>query len=353
LNLGAKLELIVPGSLRTRTGGFIYARRMVEQLRSGGWQVQVHELDPSFPQPTPRALQAAAAIFARIPRRRTVVIDGLALGGMPAIAEREAARLRLIALIHHPLAFEKGLAKATQEALRISEQRALAAVAHVIVPSETTAQVLTEYAVTPERISIVPPGTDPAPLATGSGGQQWDLLCVATLTPRKGHAILIDALAELHDRPWRLQCVGSRTRDPQTALALQAQIATRGLQHRISLCGELEGSALLQAYRSADLFVLASYYEGYGMVLTEALAHGLPIVATTGGAVAQTLPPSAGLLVPSGDRLALCSALARLFDDPSLLANLRAGARQARHSLPSWQLAGERFAAAILRMVVS
>jgi glycosyltransferase involved in cell wall biosynthesis len=287
--------------------------------------------------------------LAQLPAGRQVVIDGLALGGMPALVAHEAERLRLIALIHHPLALESGLSEARIRQLRAAERRALALVPRVIVTSPTTAQALADYAVAPERITVVPPGTDPAPLARGSGGRELHLLCVATLTPRKGHALLIEALAGLRDRAWRLDCVGSRTRDPDTAATLQRQIAATGLQQRIRLRGELSQEALQQAYRQADAFVLASHYEGFGMVLTEAMAHGLPIVATGGGAVPQTVPANAALLVPPGDGEALRHALASLIDDPGIRAGLHRGAQQARQRLPDWRVAGERFAAAIAR----
>ena len=353
MTVGAALELIIPRGFEARTGGYIYDRRMVEQLRMRGWRVRVHELDPSFPLPSSTALQEAAATLARIPAGRPVLIDGLALGGMPAIAEREASRLRLIALIHHPLALEHGLDDTTRHALRAAERRALAVVSRVIVTSQTTAQALAEYAVAPERITVVTPGSDPVPLATGSGGSGLHLLCVATLTPRKGHRILVEALAGLRDRDWQLHCAGSSTRDPNTAEALRRQIAATGLEERITLLGELQEAALNREYARADGFVLASYYEGYGMVFAEALARGLPIVAAAGGAVAQTVPATAGLLVPPGDSLALRAALARLIDDNELRTGLCEGARRARHTLPTWQGASGRFAAAILQALRS
>ena len=348
MSLGIALEFIVPRGLETRTGGFIYDRRIVEQLRNSGWQVTVHELDASFPVPSVPAQREAAAILARIPAGRPVVIDGLALGGMPAIAEREATRRTLIALIHHPLAFETGLTRATARQLRAAERRALAAVPRVIVTSHTTAQAMADYAVAPERVTVVRPGTDPAPLAQGSGCCAVNFLCVATLTPRKGHAVLVEALAGLRDRAWQLTCVGSAEHDPDTATAVGRQIVASRLKDRVIMRGELQESALNNEYARADAFTLASYYEGYGMALAEALARGLPIVAAAGGAVPETVPAAAGLLVPPGDSIALRTALAQLIDDGELRARLREGARTARHSLPTWREASERFAAVVM-----
>ena len=337
-----RVDLVIPGGLDARTGGFIYDRTVVEQLRDRNWRVDVHGLDPSFPRPTAEALGDAAARLAGIPDRRRVIIDGLVLGAIPAIVERHARRLCQLGLVHHPLAEETGLAADVQAALRQSERRALAAVSAVVVTSPFTARALGDYGVEPGRITVVRPGTDPAPLAAGGDGT-LQLLCVATLTARKGHLLLIEALADLRDRDWHLRCAGSTDRDPETTSAVRRRIAELGLEARVSLLGELRQSALGRQFHEADAFVLASHYEGYGMAFAEALARGLPIVATSGGAVPETVPPDAALLVPPGDTRALRGALARLLDDTALRAALRAGARRARRRLPTWQDTGDAF----------
>lgn len=339
------LDLVLPGDPATLTGGYEYDRRVAAGLRALGWAVTVHALDASFPAPTTAALRDARAVLASIATGRTVLIDGLALGAMPDIAAAEAARLRLVALIHHPLAAETGLSPERAEALRRAETRALAAASGVIATSEATARALAAYGVARERIAVVVPGTDPAPLARGSGGPGLGLLCVATIVPRKGHAVLIEALAGLADRDWRLTCVGSRDRSPATDAALARQIDALGLADRVTLVGER--AALDGYYDRADAFVLPTFHEGYGMALAEALARGLPVVATSAGAVPDTVPPDAGLLVPPGDVDALRDALAGVLDDAALRARLAAGARRARAALPTWPQACERLARAL------
>ncbi len=341
------LALLLPGDPATLTGGYEYDRRIAAGLRDLGWTVTVHALDASFPFPTPSALAHARATLAGLPSGRLALVDGLALGAMPAVAEEAARRLRLVALVHHPLALETGLAPAAAAALRRAEMRALAVAAHVIVTSPATARALTDYRVAPERISVVVPGTDPAPLARGSGGPGLALLCVATLTPRKGHAVLIEALAGLRDRDWTLTCAGSRTIDPATSAALEQQIARLGLAGRVVLAGERSRAALAPLYDSADAFVLATFHEGYGMALAEALARGLPIVATRAGAVPDTVPPEAGLLVEPGDPLALRHALRQLLDQPAVRERLARGARAARARLPDWPQTCHRLAAVL------
>jgi glycosyltransferase involved in cell wall biosynthesis len=202
-----------------------------------------------------------------------------------------------------------------------------------------------------DRIHVVTPGTEAAPLAAGSGVDPArpgpSFLCVGTLIPRKGHAVLIEALRGLQDRAWTLHCVGSATRDVGTADALRSAIAEHGLGDRVRLHGEVPAGVLQSMYAHADAVVLPSYHEGYGMALAEALAHGLPVVSTTAGAIPDTVPRDAGVLVPPGDAVALRVALAALLDDPLLRSRLAAGARAARAVLPTWPQAVAHFAAAL------
>ena len=185
------------------------------------------------------------------------------------------------------------------------------------------------------RITVAPPGIDPAPVARGSG-ERPRLLNVGTVTPRKGHALLIEALAGLRALSWDLVIVGNLDRDAGTANAVRELIGRHGLADRVTLTGELEGEALAAAFDRADIFVSASFYEGYGMAIAEALARGLPVVATSGGATAETVPADAGLLVPPGDAAALARALQRVLAEPGLRAQFRQGAIRARARLPSW-----------------
>ncbi len=262
----------------------------------------------------------------------------------------EAARLRLVALVHHPLAEETGLSAAEASRLAAAERAALGAARRVIVTSAPTAVALGAYGVEPGRCIVVEPGADAAPLARGSGTATPVLLTVATLTPRKGHAVLLEALAGLADRAWRLECLGSDQRDAATAEALRARADAPGLSGRVCFRGEIGPQALAAAYDRADLFVSPSLYEGYGMALAEALARGLPAVATRTGAAEALVGGDAGLLVPPGDVASLRRSLARLLDDPGVLRRCAEGARRARARLPRWEDACARIAQAMETM---
>jgi glycosyltransferase involved in cell wall biosynthesis len=340
----SEVYFLIPGDPDRRTGGTIYDRRIMAGLIALGVAVALRRLDDAFPTPTSSALTQAHEALAALPNQALVVIDGLALGAMPEVAAAHRDRLRLIGLVHHPLALETGLEEAQRQRWYVSEREALRQVRQVIVTSPSTARALADYDVPPERCAVVLPGVDPAPLATGSMGGELTWLCAASLTPRKGHAVLFRALARLRDRRWRLRCVGSDAHDPATAADLRALANQLDLSERIEWLGELETSALGTAYRQADGFVLASFHEGYGMVLAEALARGLPIISTTAGAIPDTVPPDAGLLVPPGDEAALAGALTCFLDEPGLRERLAAGACAARQTLPDWPTVSARFA---------
>jgi glycosyltransferase involved in cell wall biosynthesis len=334
-------HFVVPGPLDERTGGYIYDRRIVEGLRALGWSIQVHELSGRFPQADETARAAAAEVIGQLSPRALPVIDGLAL---PAFAELSDLLPPWVALVHHPLALETGLARAEASALAVLERRLLARATRVIVTSPGTQRDLAAYNVADARIGVICPGTDPAPVTRGSAGPGLALLCVASLTPRKGHLVLLDALAELIELDWHLTCVGSLERDPACARSIVAAVDRLGLHRRVTLVGERAEADVAPFYYRADVLVLASYHEGYGMVLTEALARGLPVVATRAGAIPETVPAAAGLLVAPGDPPALASALRKVMTEPGVRARLLAGARAARRRLPSWNDAVRAFA---------
>ncbi|OWJ64184.1 glycosyltransferase family 4 protein [Inquilinus limosus] len=338
------LAFLLPGDPESRTGGYIYDKHIVEGLRALGRPVTLRRLGDGFPFPSRAEVVEATAVLRGLPDNALAVVDGLAFSVLPQQMAAEASRLRLVALIHHPLAFEQGLSPAQRQALEARERQALAAARRVIVTSPGTARDLHGYGVEAGRIGVVLPGTDPTPPARGSGEAAPVLLCVATLTPRKGYLDLVAALERLAGLPWRLDCAGSLERDAEHARAVQAAVERAGLSERVRFLGEIDEPALLRRYDRSDLFVLPSHHEGYGMALAEASARGLPIVSTTGGAIPDTVPPDAGILVPPGDVDALTRALRVLLTDPGARLQLREAGLAARARLPDWPAQAAAFA---------
>ncbi len=353
------ITFLVPGPLAQITGGYLFDRRVVEGMRAAGRRVDVHELPGRFAAGDPVAAAAVRAVLAALPDGAAVAFEGLALPGVaPALEGNRggvAERLRLVAFLHHPLALETGLPPGEASALAAIERAYLPRLAGVICPSPGTAAAVAAYGVAPDRIAVVPPGLDkPAspPEPSASGGSVR-LLCVATLTPRKGHLVLLEALARLADLDWRLVCIGGFDRDPATAEAVRARIAgDDALRGRVTLAGEWQPDRLGEAYAAADLFVLPSFHEGFGMAYAEAMAYGLPVIATDAGAIPQTVPrDTAGLLVPPGDPAALAGTLRRAIADPALRLRLRRGALAAASRLPGWPETVRRWGEAFDRLV--
>lgn len=337
----------IPGDIETPTGGYGYDRRLMAELPSFGVTVTHLTLPGSFPSPSPEDCATVARQFAKLPADATILIDGLALGSMPENTVKQFKQ-RVIALVHHPLALESGISDARRDALRNSERKALALVEQVIVVSEVSKRILeSDYGVAGDAITVAEPGTDPAQRATGTG-TPMQLLCVGTVTPRKAYDVLIAALEPLKELDWRLSIAGAVDRDPAATAALKAQIGAAGLVDKVTLTGVVVPATLDRFYESADIFVMPSLFEGYGMVLGEAMARGLPIICTTGGAAAETVPEGAAIKVAPGDVEALTRALESALGDRKLRARLSDASWEAGRKLPTWNETARRVAAAIM-----
>jgi glycosyltransferase involved in cell wall biosynthesis len=340
----------VPGDLDTPTGGYAYDKRIIAELRALGWRPQVVNLGEGFPYPGALTRATARAQLSDVPKGRAIVIDGLAFGVMPDEAEALSQTHPLIAMVHHPLALESGVTPEDAAALRESERRALSFTHAVIVNSRTTGDALADYGVPAQRITIARPGTDRVAIVRRHHEGPVALLAVGSLVPRKGYDVLIEALATLIDLPWHLTIVGD-ARDPATAEQVRAAIDHYKLGPRTSLLGAVTASRLSELYPLSDLFVLPSRYEGFGMAYAEAIAHGLPAIGTTAGAIPEIVPESAGVLVPPDDVPALAAALRHLIESRTARAQLAEGARIAAKSLPTWSESAKLFSDAIERVV--
>lgn len=342
---------LLPGALDQLTGGYLFDRHVIDGLRAMGREVSVIELPGRFPDADAIACTAAAQALASLANGSKAVIDGLALPAFADCLPAASKRLQLTGFIHHPLSLETGIGAVAAQHYAALEARLWPLLRGCICPGAQTAAAVIAAGVAAARVAVAPPGTArPASLPRKAPAETLQLLAVGSITPRKGHALLIDALATLRDLPWHLTCVGSLERDATTATALRAMINTHDLGARVTLAGELPANALATAYEQADVFVLPSYHEGYGMAYAEALAHGLPVIATNAGAIPDTVPADAALLVAPGDVAALRNALQRILTDAALRAQLAVGAARAGAALPDWPAAVRAWADAFDRI---
>jgi glycosyltransferase involved in cell wall biosynthesis len=338
-----RISLIVPAPFDTISGGYGYDRRIVSGLRELGHDVAVVELAGAFPMVDDIARRSARAAWSRLPEDTIPVIDGLAL---PAFDEDAIRARETVGLIHHPVSMETGLSEANQTVLTDIERHLFPCLDRLIVTSGNTAEtVVGHFHILRERIYVVMPGTDDAPRCRGTGGPVYQVLSIGTLMPRKGHDVLLRAMADLND--WHLTIVGAPDRDPPHARALAALAEELTIAHRVRFAGELVGAALESVWRDADIFVLATWYEGYGMVIAEALKRGLPVVVTDGGAAGALVAPDAGFICPVGDHDAVARALRQLIASPDLRHRMSGRAWQIGQTLPSWREQSALFARAL------
>lgn len=340
----AAVTFAVPGGLDQPTGGYTYDRRVIAGLRQRGCKVDVIDLGDGFPRPTPDTILASVPRLKRVPADRPIVVDGLALGVLPEAAAALQSSHRVIALVHHPLALESGLTPGEAAALRKSERAALSAVSRVVVTSPATRRILmADYGVPADIIAIALPGTESAAAAIvrKPAGETVNLLAVGSVVPRKGYDILIEALGRLADLDWQLVIAGDCKRDRATAGELATALVRKRFGSRVCVAGTVSERDLAELYRDADVFVLASRFEGYGMAYAEAVAHGVPVIGTRTGAIPETVPEGAGILVPPDDVVGLAAALRAMIADAGLRERCSAAALAAR--LPTWDAAAQTF----------
>jgi glycosyltransferase involved in cell wall biosynthesis len=351
----SELHAIVPAGiddLALPSGGNSYDRRLLDGLAESGWAVVEHAVPGPWPGPDARALTALAVVAAGVPEGGLLLVDGLVASCAASVLVPAAVGTRLVVLVHLPL----GVADPAAAEL---ERHVLGAAAAVVTTSGWTRDwLLAAYALAPAAVHVARPGVEPAPVAPAAPGGRR-LLCVGAVSTHKGHADLVEALGLVAHRPWTCVLAGALTREPDVVLSLRHRLSEAGLTDRVHLVGALGPADLARAYAASDLLVLPSHLETYGMVVTEALARGIPVVATAVGGVSEALghapggPPGdadggpPGLLVPARDPVALAGALSAWLEDAGLRERLRRRALCRRTTLSPWSRTSEEVSAVL------
>ena len=333
---------VVPGAIdepERVSGGNVYDRHVRDELRNTGWDVRMVVIEEESGPFATRALST-------VPDGALVLIDGLIAVRESAAMAAQSRRLRMIVLAHMVASLTPGFsADATDPADPADpadvvgrERAALQSADRVIATSEwTRSELVSRSLVHPHDVVTAHPGTDPAlaTIASRTGGR---LLCVGVVAPHKGQDVLLRALARLTEvGDWTCTFVGSLSTAPDFVAELRQIIRSERLVMRVNFAGTLAGQELDAAYGRADLVVAPSRTESFGMVVAEALARGIPVVASRVGGIPEALSRSgAGILIPADDPAALETALREWWASPALRTELATAAREATATVRSW-----------------
>jgi glycosyltransferase involved in cell wall biosynthesis len=335
------VSVVVPAGIHDParvSGGNRYDREVCADLRDAGWRVTEIAAEGSWPRPDALARDLLARSLDALPDDALVLVDGLVASAARPVLVPRSGRLRLVVLVHMVFG---------GDAVGERDESAVLAAARAVVTTSawTRRRLLERYPLAAARVHVAHPGTEPAPVSSGTPGG-GRLVCVGTLSPLKGQDLLLEALGGLVGLPWRCTLVGPLDRNPDFVASLARRATATGIADRVRMPGTRTGAALRREYADADLLVLPSRAETYGMVVPEALAAGVPVLATAVGGVPEAVGRTAsgvpGLLVPPDDPAALAAALARWLSDAALRCHLRGAALLRRETLPDWRRTGER-----------
>jgi glycosyltransferase involved in cell wall biosynthesis len=331
------LHVVVPQGVddpHRASGGNTYDRCLCSALAQQGWDVATTGVEGGWPWTARLGSWGLERALRRLPEGSLVLVDGLLASRLPEVVVPASARLRVVLLMHLPV----GLGEAEA---RPAERRVVASATSVLTPSAWCRDwLLAEYDLDPARVHVARPGVEPAPVVPGTA-DGTSLLTVGSVSAVKGHDHLVAALARLGDLPWTWTAVGSTSVEPAFAAAVRATAAGLAIEDRCRFAGPLCGSTLESAYAAADVLVMPSRTETYGMVVAEALVRGVPVVAHDVGGVREALGedgPLPGMLVRPGDHAALAAALRLWLGDRDVRERLRRAALERRTQLTGWSV---------------
>ncbi len=340
-----QILFVIPGDINLPTGGYRYDRKIIDAWRKSGIKVELMSIEGNFPFPSHQEKENAIAKINNFPKADIAVVDGLLGGAAPEFLKHLSQKLPVTALIHHPLCLENGLDKETAGHLKQTEKQGLKHTNAIITTSPQTSRTVANlFNYNPSKITSVLPGVERGIISNGSDSETINLLCVGSIIERKGHKDLLEALSSLKHLNWKLDCIGSTQFDKSLYANLQSRVTQEELSQKITFHGDVSEQALEAAYSSADIFVLPSLFEGYGMAYAEALVRGIPVIGTIAGAIPETVPENCGILVEPSNIPALSSVIETMITDKKLRNNYRNNAIAAEPNFPTWESSADKFA---------
>lgn len=339
-----RILFIIPGDINLPTGGYRYDREIINAWKNSNIDVGLISIDGNYPFPGEVEKTRALDKIESFSKADIAVVDGLLGGATPEFMQKLSKIMPVAALIHHPLCLENGLDQKTAKALEDKERRGLAFTSCVITTSPTTSRTVAQlFDQDPSQIHTILPGVARGMRSSGTESSSINLLCVGSVIERKGHKDLLHSLSKLKHLDWNLDCIGSTQFDRPLYNELSAFVEREALTKKVQFHGDVDEEVLEIAYSKADVFVLPSLFEGYGMSYAEAIVRGIPVIGTTAGAIPQTVPESCGILVEPSNISQLTNALESLITNNALRTKLREATIKAEPGFPTWQDSAAQF----------
>jgi glycosyltransferase involved in cell wall biosynthesis len=330
------IYFLITGNLNSLTGGYLYNSHMINGLKVMGHTVFV--LGTDWQWKDGESLEKICRFnLEKLPHGTCVVVDSIILASLHHIVQEFRERLIFLGLIHLPSSYD--ISSGVRGELSGEELTALKQVHQVIVTGRFTFELLCNDGLNPSKIRIVEPGTDLFPRKKRYKPVPSELLCISNYSALKAQDVLIRALNRLKARDWTLHLYGDADRDKEYSAFVRSLIQLQTMENRIIMHGIVERDEISTVYLDADLFVMPSLFESYGMALTESLAHGIPVVTTLAGNIPYTVPAGMGILIEPANEEQLAEAICTLLDDPQKYSNLCVAASQYYRQVRSWEQA--------------
>jgi len=337
MNQPLNLHFLCPGNINSLTGAHIFTKRLTDGLKKNGHHVVIHQLTNDFPFPSDNSLQETQNILNLIPPSEIIIFDNLISTAIPGLLKEMDNKERLVCLFHLPLSIYPGFSAYQREILTASEDETLSYTHNILAVGPFVENFLINHGVDKKRIILTFPGVDVFPQKKIYPTKPRKLISVANFIRSKGHVPLVKALTALKNINWILDCYGDLDQDRQYLADLQAMIRRSDLQKKIFIHGTISGKALSEAYLNADLFIHPSEFETYGIAITEALAHGIPVVSSTGGGTLSTVPATMGKFFKPDDVYGLVTLLEVLFENTEIYKKLCTEASKYKNQAIPWQ----------------
>lgn len=344
-----------------KTGGWIYNRHLISWLDRHFGGVCEMTVPVCFPTPDAAVMREIAAMFDEIEPGAVMVMDHIY--GCMLLPVLEGRPFRLVLVYHHsvveergagvlPISPQGGRSKGARDTDQSSiEQSALRRADAVVVTSdESHAYIASRYGIAAEKIITAKPGNDPVPQSPAHDAGPWHLLSVGAVIPRKRYEFLVEALSKLERSDWSLTIAGNTERYPDYVIDLQNLVDARALSDHVTLLGELPAPALAALWGRTHLYVASSFYEGYGMAISEAICRGVPVISTPSGAVASWAGEAA-VLVDADDPAEMTARITAIMADPVAYTQARERTVGFAEALPSWEENMARVGEGVRRLV--